>query len=286
MHPVLERQNDADAILLLKASAVAYKKAKSKEFLFTYGLCFLALAYPAVYIFIKDENLKHSLFAFSLLITIGTWVTADYFKGNTTKGAHLKEQFDIYLFRLPWRFILKKPEQDDIVDLASQYKDLPIRDWYPPNISEKIPANTAIAICQRISSSWDIRLREYFNIVLYFVLGAYTFSVLLLWAFNSVDSRTVFLLYFSTLSFYTHFITMIRGHKGAIKKRKDITAKLDNNIEKKTAFTDSDLRDVQNELYYIRQEPSKVPDYFCKRFNPKIGQLFKDYVERINKIYE
>lgn len=286
MHPVLIHQNDTEALQLLKASSVAYKKAKSKEFLFTYALCLLALAYPAVYIFIKNEDLKHSLFALSLLITIGTWVTADYFKGNTTKGALLKEQFDILLFKLPWRFTLRKPEQDDMIELAKQYNDVPIQDWYPPNLSEKVPANTAIAICQRISSSWDIRLRESFNIVLYFVLGVYTFAVLLLWAFNSVDSRTVFLLYFSTLSFYTHFITMIRGHRGAIKKRKVITNKLDNNIENKVAFSDTDLRDVQNELYYIRQEPSKVPDFFCKQANSKIAQLFKDYIDRINKNYE
>jgi hypothetical protein len=287
MHTILTHQNDETQITLLKASSIAYKNAKSKEFLFSYALAFLALAYPVVYIFIKDENIKHSLFALSLFITVTTWVTADYFKGNTTKGALIKEQFDISLYNLPWRFTLQKPNQDDILALAKQYKgkDEALQNWYPPNLLETIPTNTAIAICQRISSAWDIRLREFFNIVLYFILGIYTFGVLLLWAFNSVDSRTIFLLYFSTLSFYSHLITMTRGHKAAIKKRKEITAKLDSHIERKEPFTEQQLRDVQNELYYIRQESSKVPDYFCKKQNGKIAVLFQEYVQKINGIY-
>jgi len=286
MHHILAHQNDTGQINLLKASSVAYKKAKSKEFLFTYALCFLAIGYPAVYIFIKNEDLKHLLFALSLLITIGSWVTADYFKGNTTKGALLKEQFDIALFKIPWRFVLRNPEPDDVVlELAGEYKDVPIKDWYPSNLSDKVPQNTAIAICQRISCAWDIRLRERFNIVLYFILGIYTFAVLILWAFKSVDGRTVFLLYFSTLSFYSHLITMIRGHRGAIKKRKEITSKLDIYIDNKKDFKEQDLRDIQNELYYIRQEPSNIPDYYCRLYNPKIARLFSEYVENINGLY-
>lgn len=286
MHTLFITQNSDCAKQLLKASAVAYRNAKSKEFVFTYSLCFLAIAYPVTYIFLKDEGIKHFLFAISLLITVGTWFLTDYFKGNTTKGALLKEEFDTQLYNLPWRFMLKKVDPVEVIELADQYRGSEINNWYPSNISSSVPHTAAIAVCQRISSSWDIGLRAKFNGILYAVLIVYTLAVFFLYVIKSVDGKTIFLLYFSTLSFYTHVINLIRGNKAAIKKRKEVIAKLDDYINHKKTFGTEDLRDVQDELYTIRQEPSKIPDWFCSIHYKKINAIQEKYVEeRVNSLY-
>lgn len=284
-HGLLKNQNSPESIELLKASSIAYSKAKSKEFVFTYTLCFLAIAYPIAYFFLKNETLKEILFGISFAITASSWVLADYFKGNTSKGALLKELFDTRIFQLHWKFFLNKPESFVIIELAKNYKGATIKNWYPDNILESINNRTATAICHRIGSYWDIILREKYRNTLQTIIIIYTIIVFIVWVALAIDGRTIFFLYFSTLSFYTHFITLIRGNNITINKRKAIICKLDKLIEEKTPFTYEDLRDIQDEILLLRQEPSKVHNFFYKKYNPLIRQVCEEYLERINSIY-
>lgn len=286
MHPLLQKQNETEFVNLLKASAYAYRKAKTKEYMITAFLILLAIGYPFAYIITRSETFKLWLFGGSFVITLLTWFLADYFKGNTTKGALLKEEFDTKLFGLPWRFLLQKVNPVEVLELAGKYKKGNIENWYPANLSEKVPHNIAVAVCQRISSSWDKMLRSRFNTTLYVVLGCYMLAVFVLWLTNSVDLKTVFLLYFSTLSFHGHIISLIRGNNNAIKKRTQVEDKLDYYIQNNKPLGTEDLRDVQDELYTIRQEPSKIPDWFCRIHYKKINAIQEKYVEeRVNSLY-
>ncbi len=58
MNQTINKQNDYELIKLLKASTVAYSKAKSGEIKVTYFLIFLVFAYPVSYILIGNENIK------------------------------------------------------------------------------------------------------------------------------------------------------------------------------------------------------------------------------------
>jgi hypothetical protein len=286
MHPQLSLQNDPELLKFLKASTVAYANAKSKEFIFSYVLFFLSVAYPISYIFIKNEDLKYILFIISFLVTISSWIFADYFKGNTTKGAVYKEKFDVMLFELPWKFMLPQPETLETNKLSRAYKGVEIIDWYPTEISSNIPKYTAIAICQRVSSGWDIELRTQYKNILLTILTVYTIAIFLLWTSTSQDGRVVFSLYFSTLSYYTHLISLIKGNKNSINKRQKIVSKLDSYINKKKEFTLDNLRDIQDEIYNTRQEPSKVPNIFFRMYNNKIKTELEDYIAITNAIYD
>ena len=66
MNDITKKQNDNNAIKLLKASIVAYTKAKYWEIRITYFLIFLAFAYPVYYVFVKKPyiisgNTEHKL---------------------------------------------------------------------------------------------------------------------------------------------------------------------------------------------------------------------------------
>lgn len=287
MHPELSHQNNPDLVKYLKASTVAYNNAKSKEFLFSWVLFFLTIAYLLLYLFFKtNDYAKFILSIVSLFITIISWIIAGYFKGNTSKGALYKEKFDTLLYKLPWKFMLTPPDNVEVVKLANSYKGKVISDWYPNDISASIPKHTAIAICQRVSSGWDIELRTRYRAILIGICVVHPFCIFLLWSYFSTDGKLLFSIYFACMSFYTHLITLIRGNTGTINKRQKIVNKLDSYINDKKEFAIDNLRDVQDEIYSAREEPSKVPNSISRRFNANLKALFIDYVADINKTYD
>jgi len=280
-----EEQNKPDNIELLKASNVAYNNAKSNEFKFSYVFLILGVLYPVAYILLKNEDVKHSLFAISLFLTVFYQLFNEWFKGNTTMGALLKEEFDLNVFGLPRKFMFADLEPINIGRLAEKYRGNEIIDWYSSKISGSISKNTTIAICQRVNSKWDADLRTKFNTSLISFVISHFLIMIVLGILVLQDFLTSFLLIFSLASFYTHFITIIRGNHSAISKRNKIVAKLDSYINHKREFTIENLRDVQDEILSVRQEPSKVPDFFFKKYNPKFKLDHEKYIVRMNALY-
>jgi len=280
-----DEQNKRENVELLKASNVAYNNAKSNEFKFSYVFLALGILYPLAYITLQNENAKHGLFAVSLCLTVLYQLFVNWFKGNTAMGALLKEEFDLNVFGLPRKFILDELEPVDVSRLAEKYNGNEIKDWYSSNISSTISKNTSIAICQRVNCKWDADLRTEFNKLLNTLVIVHFILMIVLGLLVIQDFRTTFLLIFSLASFYTHFITIIRGNSSAITKRRKIITKLDSYINHKKEFTLENLRDIQDEILNVRQEPAKVPDFYFKKFNPKYQQDHEKYIERVNNIY-
>jgi len=285
MKTFLKRQNDAELIKLLKASTVAYQKAKYWEIRITYFLIALAFAYPVSFIVIQNEKVKLILFGCSFGLTIFVQLFYDTFKGNTSKGAIFKEEFDVILFQLPWKSTFQKPDHKDVSKFSIQYKGVKIMNWYDTNLSENIPVNVAIAVCQHSNTGWDIDLRKNYIKWLKGFLICYTIGLSVFFVVMDVNAVTIFSVGFSILSFYTHFFTLIRGHAGVIKKREAISQKLDDIILYKKETTIRELRDIQDDIYITRQEPAKVPNFFFRLYKTSLSQQFDDYIQSVNKIY-
>ncbi len=285
MNPLLTKQNDIELIKLLKASTVAYKKAKYWEIRITYFLIFLAVAYPISYIFIPDEEVRLFLFGCSFGLTALVQLYYNTFKGNTSKGAMFKEEFDVLLFALPWKSTLKKADNKEVSNLSTQYKGTEIRDWYSTNLTENIPKNIAIAVCQYSNTGWDIDLRKKYLTCLKGFLILYSIALSVFFVVMDVGGLTIFSISFSILSFYTHFFTIIRGHYSVIEKREAISKKLDDIIMNKKEITTEELRDIQDDIYITRQEPAKVPNFFFRWYKKRLNAIFEDYIETVNKTY-
>jgi len=284
-HEILLKQNDNEHLKLLRASTSAYRSAKTGEISVTYSLLFLSIAYPIAYIFIKDETTKHILFGGSFSITVFVLIFSGVFKGNTSKGAIFKEEFDTSLFGLPWKSTLRKPDHIEVSHFAKQYKGEEIKDWYSTNLSTSIPNNIAIAVLQHTNTSWDIQLRKtYRQWLIYFLLGYSTVLTIIIIVLN-IDSMTVFLLFFSLLSFYSHFANLIKGHSSAIEKREAISKHLDEIIQNKKYIGINELRDVQDEIYITRQEAAKVPNFFFEWYKEQMNEEAEDYIKSVNEIY-
>jgi len=285
MNQLLNKQNDPELIKLLKASTVAYTKAKSGEIKITCFLIFLAFAYPISYVLIGNEEIKLLLFGCSFVLTILVLIFTDSFKGNTSLGAIFKEEYDTVVFNLPWKSTLNKPDHSEVSKFSLQYKGQEIRDWYSPNLSEVIPTNISIAVLQHSNTSWDIDLRIIYRRGLSGLLIAYSIALWIFLISQNSSGMTIFLIYFSILSFYTHFITIIRGHSSAIDKRKIISKHLDDIIRNKKSITREELRDIQDEIYFTRQESAKVPNFFFRWYYNRMNAIAEDYIDSVNKTY-
>lgn len=284
MNPLLSNQNNPAMIRLLKASIVAYKKSKYWEVKITYFIIVLALAYPYVYLN-NDDKVKQILLGCSFFLTILIQLFYNISKNNTTKGAIIKEEFDVRLFGLPWKSTLKKPDHIEVSDLSTQYKGKEISNWYSSVLGEHIPKNVAIAVCQHENTGWDIILRNKYRAYLWAVFICYSIGLSILIFVEKIHGLTIFSVCFSILSFYTHLLSLIRGHSSAIEKREAIGKRLDDLIMNKKDITIAELRDIQDDIFITRQESAKVPDFFSKLNNKKIDQKFKDYVITVNDVY-
>ncbi len=286
MNPIIEKQNNSELIKLLRASTVAYTKAKGGEIKITYFLLFLAFAYPICYLLIKDDTIKLVLFGCSFLLTILIQIFSSSLKGNTSKGAIFKEEFDTIIFNLPWKSTLKKPDRREVLHFSQLYKGAEIKDWYSPNLSADIDSNIAVAILQHSNTSWDIELRKTYrrwltNFLVFYSIALFAFFVVL-----NVDAMTIFLLLFSLLSVFTHFITLIRGHSETIDKRETISKHLDEIIRNKKNIGTNELRDIQDEIYSTRQAAAKVPNYFFRWYKKQLNIETEEYIDEANKIYK
>ncbi len=281
----LSRQNDVENVKLIRASTVAYSKAKSGEIKITYFLLFLSVAYPIAYLLIKEESVKLVLFICSFGLTIVLQILFGWFKGNTSKGAIFKEEFDTIVFNLPWKTTLKKPERSEVLYLSQQYKGTEIKDWYSPNLSSNVEHNVGVAVLQHSNTSWDIQLRKTYRRWLMNFLIAYSLILFLSIILLKTDALTIFLLLFSLLSFYTHFITLIRGHSETIEKRESISKHLDEIIRSKKSVTIQELRDVQDEIYSTRQQAAKVPNFFFRWYQKQLNLEAEEYIAEVNKLY-
>lgn len=286
MNEILKKQNDSELIKLLRASTVAYSKAKSGEIRITYFLLFLAVAYPICYLFTKDDNIKLILFGCSFLLTILIQIFTSSFNGNTSKGAIFKEEFDTIIFNLPWKSTLKKPDRREVLHFSQLYKGKEIKDWYSPNLSKCIDNNIAIAILQHSNTSWDIELRKAYRSWLINFLTFYSIILFAFFVILNVDALTIFLLLFSLLSFFTHLISLISGHSGTINKRESISKHLDEIIRNKKYIGTNELRDIQDEIYYTRQEAAKVPNFFFRWHQKRSNAEIEEYIEEVNNIYK
>lgn len=285
MNPLLNKQNDMQLIKLLKASSVSYKKAKYWEIRITYFFVILAFAYPITYVIVQNEKIRLLLLICSFILAILSQLFFNRFKGNTTEGALFKEEFDVILFGIRWKSTLNKVNHKDVSRLSNQYKGKEIQDWYSKSLSNNVPRNIAIAVCQYSNTVWDIELRKNYLDWLKGFIMAYSISLFVFFVILDVNGQIIFSTCLSIMTFYVHFFTIIRGHASVIGKREAISRKLDGIILNKLEIPLEELRDIQDDILATRQEPAKVPNFFFRLYKKKLEIEFEDYLDNVNRTY-
>ena len=149
-----------------------------------------------------------------------------------------------------------------------------------------VSSNTFVAILQYSNTSWDINLRRSYKRWIVSFLAVYLVVLITFTFILNIDWLTLFLLLYSLHSFFTHFISLSRGHSQVIHKREAISKHLDEIIQNKVKIEKAELRDIQDEIYLTRQEAAKVPDLFFRLYKKKLNLKAEEYIRQTNLLYE
>lgn len=271
MHPILDKQNEAYFIKLLKASSIVYSKAKRGEVTITTTMVLLSFIYPVIYLNELGENVKIFVFALSFLLSILVQLVKTQSNKLTQLGAVIKEEFDTSLFGLPWKRTISRPQLSEISHFAQLYTRNDITNWYSISVSKNLPDETAVALLQYSNTIWDIKLRQKYLFAIKGYLIFYTMILFGVFVYFEPKFEIIFFTLFSLLSFYTHFISIIKGHTTVIRRRTFISQIIDSGLKERTLLSKSFLRDIQDEIYQTRTEIIKVPNFFFRLFKSKLS---------------
>lgn len=80
-------------------------------------------------------------------------------------AAFIQEEFDTYVFRLPWKDLAAdRPSPTQIAEAAARYQGSRTRDWYPDTGKAARPLD--VLICQRSNLGWGASMHRVYAAVL------------------------------------------------------------------------------------------------------------------------
>lgn len=268
MNEIQVTQNKVEFIQLLTAQRNAYSKAKKYQIIEVIALL-LSIALPFRTMF--DKNLTKNLFLFGFIWLL-FYLTLEYFrKKRILQGAKIQEEFDTRLFKLPWNTIKcdNKVKSETKVKLADKDQSGDFKNWYSTEITNEIPHNIAVLLCQRINCSWELDLRRKF---LFFLLSLAFIYYLIMVLFSIYTDYNIyeFLLFISPSSaFIVYIIKNGRAFKNQYDRKNNVLEKIDGILEglpEGSLPSIETLRQLQDEIFQSRIVSENIPDWFYKRF--------------------
>lgn len=271
---ISQDQNSQKSLSLLAAQRHLYSKAKTAHgFRFIGALLWLALSPFIVYFFPAS---KASIAIVSCLIFLfSEFIFEPFERARINTASLIQEEFDVNLFEIPWNQVLAGSKNTvEITNSAARAygPDLNgLSNWY--DVSEDLPKNLQILICQRSNLVWDSRIRNHFGHILYFWAVLIGFSGLALsFALNLSLSDYLLVFLIPSLS------PMIGSYRWGLRHFDVASEKvtLENRfsqiwkkaLDSKGKTVDADCRMIQDCIFQLRRKEALVPDWFYRLFRP------------------
>lgn len=164
MNEILDHQNRAERLDLLRAQRAYYQRAKRLQTLFL--ICALILPWAASFWGPDDQQVRPMLALLSvvvLLLDIGvaTRLQRDWVK----TAARIQEQFDTEVFGLPWnQFVVGSKVDPESVRSVTRQPITPaqlkaLAGWYERCVGS-VPLPLGRLVCQRTNITYDMRVRK------------------------------------------------------------------------------------------------------------------------------
>jgi SMODS-associating 4TM effector domain len=292
--PIHERQLDEDMFRLQRAAAASHQRGQLIEAVRTSMAVLLALAGVAATLTRSGRPVLAIVGLVWFLIAVfllRTWAAS-----TARRGALLQEMFDTALFHLSWHpTIAGDPvPTPDVHRLARKLKPGSAKDqrivqgWYDPTGGVYHPYDVLIA--QEQNLGWDARLRRRYSYAV--VAAAVVWSVLGLVIGMSVANATVtdVLLGFfvPSLAAYQMAHEVWIGQQRVAAERehliKTVTTELRHAQPGPIPDTEwhrlrGAARDIQDGILRTRLDPTRVPEWFYKKFRTADERDFGDTAE-------
>ncbi|WP_158842347.1 S-4TM family putative pore-forming effector [Saccharothrix deserti] len=289
-----ERQLDHDMLRLQRAASASHQRGQLVEAVRGVAAALLAVAGILVTI------LGHGRPAVAITGFFWFLVSAFLLKrlaGTTARqGALLQEMFDTGLFHLPWRSTVAGDPipEPDVNRLARQLTRGSAKDqritggWYDPTSDVHHPYDVLIA--QEQNLAWDARLRRRYS---YFIVAAAVLWTAIglavgLAIANATLPDTLLSFFVPSLAAYQIAIEIWAGQQKVADERERLTKIVNSELrdgrpgpvpEREWHRLRDVARDVQDGILRTRLDPTRVPEWFYKRFRDGDERDFADTAE-------
>jgi hypothetical protein len=279
------RQNDDTSLRYQLAKAHFYRWAKTLYFA---GAVFtVALALVAPVVLLVRPSLGPALGAVA-----GAWIFVsrlflDPFRREyQLKGATAQESFDCRVLGLDWNDALVQPLPDEEISAASRAgrrsktQVEQAKDWYAADGFE-LAWPRSVLICQRSNAVWACRQHRTYGrasagaAILWFIVGV-IFAV----ADNAVLGAYLVTILLPSLPAFLDALDLSRAHSSAAQDRELARDQMDVLIQEGHA-ENADLREVQDQIFRLRQDAPQVPNWFYQVIRPGYEEDMKHAVEAL-----
>ena len=166
----------------LKAQRQLYSEAKGWWIADFFLTVVITVLISIIRVFAADIDLSLLAGCWALLATFLSFVVfTPIYRRKQSEAAGIQELFDCDVLGIPASPMIKCPPEDKMVELSNHYdregkSEGTLKDWYPVTL-DNLPEGAATAICQRINSRWDEKLRTRYLHVLGWTTGAFVLVV-------------------------------------------------------------------------------------------------------------
>lgn len=269
MNNIIQKQNELKFIQLLKAQRRSYTIAKQCSIV-EYLVIMVSIVVSVLLLLFPTSVHQSYVIIISGLLIVASILFDGFMKNKTFSAAKIQEEFDNDLFMLDWNDLLceSKVENEEIIRLAKREKEEGLKDWYSKEILSSLPHEIAVLFCQKTNVYWDKDLRKKFRCLLYVILFGYYIIVAIIAFCKHIDFDTLCLAILPSVTFLKYIILLIKSQSLIITKKENIIRKINNlfNVYRdiKEIPSNINLRELQNAIYTLRTNTSKVPNWFYR----------------------
>lgn len=180
-------------------------------------------------------------------------------------GAQAQELFDCAVLGTGWNDALAKSLSEEEVRKAS--RDMSdaddVRDWYPTDSNAGWP--TSVLICQRSNAVWSRRQHRAYSTILAVAAAVWSVvGVVVAVADGASLGEYLATIALPSLPAVLDAAEMSRSHREASDRRGQLEARTAELLDAESVSA-QDLREVQDQLFDLRQEGPLIPDRFYRR---------------------
>ncbi|MFA6393864.1 MAG: S-4TM family putative pore-forming effector [Patescibacteria group bacterium] len=270
------QQNLPQNLKLLTAQRQLYSEAKKIRNIRILGTTLLTIISPLIFFF--TTKLIIPLAIIGCLWSIFAFVIKSIENDKKKSAALIQEEFDTSVYNLPWNFILAKEScwPEKITSAERRYKAdrKCLENWYGDLKDLTYPLD--ILFCQRSNLVWDSRQRRSFALaIVVLLILIFSAGIALYWHSNKTISEYFLGILIPSLSAYFQGIDEIMGNfkdafeKEGLEKRLEKLFREIKNSTSRAEYNKSELRQIQDIIFKLRENSPLIPDWWYKLFRNK-----------------